>query len=59
MKFFMRSRLKFKSFEPLTGFVAFVVQKLWLQNIQSLIVPDIGNFTLNLPTYVSNKKPKT
>ena len=50
---FMQSRLTSESFEPLIGFLVFLVQKLWPKNIK------IGNFTLTFEPETLESQAKT
>jgi len=42
LKFFVETRLKSKSFDPLIGFLEFLVQKLWPKNIKLVILPNFA-----------------
>jgi len=52
----METRLKSESFEPLIGFLVFLVQKSWSKN------HEIDNFTTNLPkigNFIITFEPET
>jgi len=50
LKYLLETRLKSESFEPLIGFLAFLVQKLWSKNHV------ISNFTLTFESETSESQ---
>jgi len=56
LKYLLETRLKSESFEPLIGFLAFLVQKLWSKNHVISNFIKIGNFTLTFESETSESQ---